>query len=72
MRQFPIGSLCFDTDESADRLRQDYDIVANAKIMLIVKDACEVSIHRSEKHIIKTDSEDRAKEAADKIYELLR
>ncbi|ATZ60604.1 MAG: hypothetical protein BME93_00105 [Methanosarcinales archaeon Met12] len=68
----PDKDLCFDIDESAERLKQDYDIVANAKIMLIVKGACEISIHRTGKLIIKTDSEEKAKEAADKIYELLR
>lgn len=85
----PDKDLCFDIDESADRLKQDYDIVANVKIMLVVKGACEISIcprseicescnpygistHRSGKLIIKTDSEEKAKDAADKIYELLR
>lgn len=68
----PNKDICFDIDESVERLKQDYDILANAKIMLVVKGECEISVYRSGKLIIKTDSEEKAKEAANSIYELLR
>jgi len=38
--------------------------------VVYIEGMCEVSIHRSEKFIIKTDSEGLAKKEAESIYEL--
>lgn len=67
----PGEDLHLNIDKCAEILKRDYEIVANARIMLVIKDKCEISIHRSGKLVIKTDSEDIAREEAVKIYESL-
>ena len=54
----PDKDLCFDIDESADRLKQDVPDRRSGRVVV--------------ENTLKTDSEEKAKEAAGKIYELLR
>jgi len=67
----PTKKVHLDIDTVQLKLEEHYDIVLNAGIMLVIEGLCEVSIHRSGKFIIKTDSEELAKQEAERIYGLL-
>jgi len=56
-----------DLDRCEETLRPVCTIVANAGVMLIVSDLCEVSIHKDGRLILKTDSETCASEQAGRI-----
>lgn len=67
----PKKKLGIDIDECATKLSDSYEIVCNAKIMLVVKNGYEISIYPSGKLIIKMNSKEIAQNAADKIYALI-
>jgi hypothetical protein len=48
-----------------------YEIICNAKVMLIVDAGCEVSIFPNGQLLLKTVSEQVAKSTAEKVYELI-
>jgi hypothetical protein len=48
-----------------------YEIVCDAKVMLIVNNDCETSIYPSGKLIVKTASKEFAEDVADRIYKLI-
>ena len=56
-----------DLDRCEEILSNSCKIVANARILLIVSDKCEVSIHKDGRLILKTDSSEVANEQAARI-----
>jgi hypothetical protein len=68
----PKKNIRIDLGKCSSRLKiHGYKIACDAKVMLVVRNGCEISIHPSGKLIIKTDLEDVAKSVADRIYELI-
>lgn len=63
----PRERLQLDLDRCEEILRPVCTIVANAGVLLIVSDLCEVSIHKDGRLILKTDSETCASEQAGRI-----
>lgn len=60
IESIPEKRLSLDLDSCEEVLRERCTIVANAGILLIVHDLCEVSIHRDGRLILKTDAMDLA------------
>ena len=63
----PRDRFRLDLELCAEILGKTCTIVADAGILLIVSDRCEVSIHRDGRLILKTDSEEVAREQAERI-----
>lgn len=63
----PRERLSLNLDRCEEVLKTDCTIVANAGILLIVSDLCEVSIHKDGRLILKTDSQELAAEQAGRI-----
>ncbi|MFA6333062.1 MAG: hypothetical protein WCX22_08925 [Methanoregula sp.] len=63
----PKERLVLDLDLCEEILKKNCTIVANAGVMLIVNDRCEVSIHRDARLILKTDDAGLAQEQASRI-----
>jgi len=63
----PRERLSLDLDLCEEILKENCTIVANAGVMLIVNDRCEVSIHKDGRLILKTDSPELAGEQAGRI-----
>jgi len=63
----PRERLVLDLDLCEAILKKSCMIVANAGVMLIVSDRCEVSIHKDGRLILKTDSQALATEQAGRI-----
>lgn len=53
-------------------LDNGYEIVCNAKVMLIIKNRIETSVYPDGRLLLRTDLKDDAKDSAEKIYRLLR
>ena len=68
----PTARLVLDLGLCEEILKMSCTIVANAGIMLIVHDLCEVSIHRDGRLILKTDSQEVAARQAARIAGLLQ
>ncbi len=63
----PRERLTLDLDLCEESIRKHCTIVANAGVMLIVSDRCEVSIHKDGRLILKTDDADLAADQAGRI-----
>jgi len=63
----PRERLALDIDLCEEILKTNCTIVANAGVMLIVSDRCEVSIHKDGRLILKTDSMELATDQAGRI-----
>ncbi|MFA4861283.1 hypothetical protein [Methanoregula sp.] len=63
----PRNRLVLDLDRCEEILKISCTIVANAGIMLIVSDRCEVSIHKDGRLILKTNDTDLAGDQAGRI-----
>ncbi|MDD1693406.1 MAG: hypothetical protein LUQ71_01660 [Methanoregula sp.] len=63
----PRERLSLDIDRCEEIFRKECTIVANAGIMLIIADLCEVSIHKDGRLILKTDSQELAADQAGRI-----
>ena len=63
----PRERLSLDLDLCEELLRPVCTIVAHAGVLLIVRDQCEVSIHKDGRLILKTDSQEIASEQAGRI-----
>ncbi|MDD1693863.1 MAG: hypothetical protein LUQ71_03980 [Methanoregula sp.] len=63
----PRERLVLDLNLCEEILKKSCTIVANAGVMLIVNDRCEVSIHKDGRLILKTDSLELATEQAGRI-----
>ena len=63
----PRERIQIDLDRCEELLRPVCTIVANAGVLLIVSDLCEVSIHKDGRLILKTDSGTCASEQAGRI-----
>jgi len=63
----PRERLSLDLDRCEEILGPVCTIVANAGVLLVVKDRCEVSLHRDGRLVLKTDSEELAREQAGRI-----
>ena len=68
----PKKNIKLDLDAVEMKLIQTgYRIICNAKVILIIEYQCEVSIFSNGRLLLKTGLENRAKECADTIYELI-
>jgi len=63
----PKERLTLDLDLCEEIFQKHCTIVANAGVMLIVSDRCEVSIHKDGRLILKTDNADLAADQAGRI-----
>jgi len=63
----PRERFSLDLDLCEEILKKTCTIVANAGILLIVNDLCEVSVHKDGRLILKTDSGELAGEQAGRI-----
>jgi hypothetical protein len=63
----PRERLSLDLDLCEELLRPVCTIVAHAGVLLIVRDQCEVSIHKDGRLILKTDSQELATEQAGRV-----
>lgn len=63
----PRERLVLDLDLCEEILEKNCTIVANAGVMLIVNDRCEVSVHKDGRLILKTDDPELAGEQAGRI-----
>ena len=63
----PRERIRLDLGLCAEILGKTCTIVADAGVLLIVSDRCEVSIHRDGRLILKTGSEEVAREQAERI-----
>ena len=63
----PGERLILNLDLCEEILKENCTIVANAGVMLIVSDRCEVSIHKDGRLILKTDDSGLAQEQAGRI-----
>ena len=63
----PGERLSLDLDRCEEILGAACTILANAGVLLVVSDRCEVSIHRDGRLILKTGSEEVAREQAGRI-----
>ncbi len=63
----PRERLSLDLDRCEEILGAACTIIANAGVLLVVSDRCEVSIHRDGRLVLKTGSEELAREQAGRI-----
>lgn len=68
----PRKNIKINLDEYASKLKMHgYEIVCNAKVMLVVRNSCEISIYPSGKFVIKTNSKEVARGVAAVLYDLI-
>jgi len=48
-----------------------YEIICNAKVMLIVQNGCETSIFQDGRLLLKTESEEASRRYAEEVYEII-
>ena len=68
----PEMKMKIDMDRSEKIFRENgYEIICNARVLLIVKKECEITVYPDGRLLLKTDSNEEARESADGIYRVL-